>query len=271
MTKECKISPDYNKMFSNPNKTDIQNNNLRGNIKTVIAIKTKIDDNNKMESIPFWKSTNNLFEISSFDKNGTLINYREVYKDNILHMKMEYDFDGRNNLIEERTLNENKKIINTVNFKYNSIGQTIEEYRKETDILFTAIYNNSGILEKVINKSQLQGYGEKCYNIKRDSKNNIIEVIEIIRDKKIKTEFEYDFENKLVKLKEYNSKNEMKSFEEMEYDQYQNMTKLTYKEEAYTSVFDYKFEYDDNGNWLTSTVFIDGVLDSKTEREIEYY
>lgn len=271
MIKKYKISPNYQNLFPNPEFNDLQNNGLKGNVKKVISVEIDTKDSNPMAFLPFAPSNTRLYEISEFDSLGILRNYREVYEGNIPYLKMEYIFDSNNLLIKELTLDENNVVGNTVNFKYNSNRQTIEEYREETDILYTGVYDENGILCRVIYESELQAYEGKCFFLTHDNRNNIIEVSELRGQNLFVTKFEFNKNNYLIKIQDFNSKKELTSENTLEYDRNNNIIKSISKDKRRTTIYDYEFEYDKNENWLISTLTMNGNLYNQTKREIEYY
>jgi hypothetical protein len=272
MFKNYKISPDERKLFSKSNSNDLDKNNLKGKVKTVIAVENKIQDKTIMQFMPF--ASRQLFEISNFNKKGEMLEYKEVYKGNILYMKKEYLYDENENLKEENIYDEENEIIETVTFKHNSIGQMIEEFREDYDILLTAFYNENGQLEIVKDKSELQGYGEKTFIIKREETQpeNISEIETIQNDKLYgKSFYKYDSLGNVIMTEHRDEQNDLISSEFIEYDTKNNISKLTVKDTRRTTEYSYDYNYDSFENWINSKFYVNGELNLETIREIEYY
>ena len=245
MFKNYKISPDERKLFAKSDSNDFDKNNLKGKVKTVIAVENKIQDNTIMQFMPF--ASRQLFEISSFNKNGEMLEYKEVYQGNILYMKKEYLYDENGQLKEENIYDEENEIIETVTFKHNSIGQMVEEFREDYDILLTAFYDENGQLEIVKDKSELQGYGEKTYILKREKtqRENISEIETIKNDKLYsKSFYKYDSLGNVIMTEHCDQNNDLISSELIEYDTKNNMSKLTVKDTRRTTEYSYDYKYD---------------------------
>jgi hypothetical protein len=267
MRKINKISPDYRNMFSNISKTDYHNNNLKGNVKLIVEHEIKSSLNHF--SFNFSVIDDKLFKIAEYNLSGDLIDYREIYEGNVPYMINLFYFDEKNNLIQELTLDDNNSIVETIKYEYDSNGNVIKEYQKETDKLFLATYDLNGLLCKVINKSELQGHSEKTYIIKRELGNNqlISEVIESHNNREFNVLFKYDSFGNIINIdnNNYNTK------ENIEYDSYNNPIKIESKDKRGLVTYKHEYEYDEQKNWIKSTFFIDGTLDRTTFREITYF
>ena len=267
MRKINKISPDYRNIFSNTSKTDSENINLKSNVKLIIEHEIKSSINHF--SFNFSGIDNKLFKIAEYNLSGDLINYREVYEDNVPFMSNQFEFDDKKNLIKELTLDDNNSIVETLIYEYDSNSNAIKEYHKETDKLFLATYDLNGLLCKIINKSELQGYGEKTYTIKRDFVGNqlISEVIESHNNREFNVLFTYDSFGNIINIEN----NNYSTKDNIEYDIYNNPIKIESKDKRGIVIYKYEYEYDEQKNWIKSTFYIDGVLDSTTHREITYF
>lgn len=272
MFKNYKISQDERKLFAKSESNDFEKNNLKGKVKTIIAYDNKIKDDTVTQFLPF--STPQLFEISNFNENGEMIEYKEVFKGNVLYIRKEYLYDENEKLKEEIIYDEENEIIETITFKHNIKGQMIEEYRDDEDVLITAFYNENGLLEIVKNKSDSQSYGEKTFIIKRENTNaeNISEIETIINNELYnKSFYEYDSLGNVIITKHFDKNNYLYISEVIEYDSINNILKLTVKDSRRTTEFAYEYIYDNFENWINSKFYVDGELDSETIREIEYY
>ena len=99
MFKNFKISPDERKLFAKSNSSDYDINNLKGQVRNVIAVENKNLDNSPIQFMPF--TSEKIFQISDFNKSGEMLLYREVYEGNIPFMKNEYIYDLNGKLLEE--------------------------------------------------------------------------------------------------------------------------------------------------------------------------
>ena len=269
MFKNFKISPDERKLFAKSNSSDYDINNLKGQVRNVIAVENKNLDNSPIQFMPF--TSEKIFQISDFNKSGEMLLYREVYEGNIPFMKNEYIYDLNGKLLEELIYDEDDNIIDSVIFKHNIQGQMIEEFRKNYDIRLLAFYDENGYLNKVKEESELQGYGEKFYIIKRENEN--ISEIEIIEDNKLtnKSFYKYDDFGNVRKVEHYNGVGDLLSSELIEYDVENNMLKLTVENKRRATVYSYDYNYDDFGNWINFKFYVNGEFNSETNRKIQYY
>lgn len=271
MFKNFKISPDERKLFAKSDSNDLDKNNLKGKIKTIIAVEIKEQQNNPMQFMP--SAQKPLFEISDFNEKGEMVTYREVYQGNILFMKKEYVYEN-NNLTKELIYDENENLIETVSFKHNSKNLMTEEFRKDYDIKLNAIYDENNQLQKVTDKSELQGYGEKIYNIKRNPNNleNITEISLFQNDELSQvSKYKYDERGNVIEVEHISANNEPISAELIDYDKNDNIIKLSSKNKRRTTEYSYEYQYDSFGNWIKFKFYINGDFSQETKREIHYY
>lgn len=263
MFKNYIISPDERGLFTTFYTSDLEKNNLKGKIQAIISTK------NKASNLPFAPQQNQIFEVSEFDERGELISYREVYEDNTLYLQKDYIYENEK-LKEEIVLDEDNNVIETTYFKYNQDGLMVEEYQKNPQIFFTAIYNSEGILDIVEEKSTLQNTDRK-FIITRD--NNNICTIEIYDDSDFlkKSHYKYDGRDNLIKVESFNSKNECLSTETMEYDKNDNIIKIKRQDTRRSNEYSYLYNYDVNGNWIKSSFASNGKIIVETMREIKYF
>lgn len=272
MFKNFKISPDERQLFARPHSNDLDKNNLKVAVKTIIAVEIKDQINSTMQFMPFAQKS--ILQISDFNKNGEMISYREVYQDQTLFMRKEYLYDNNNNLTKEITYDENENLMETVCFKHNSKNLMVEEYREDYDITITAFYDEYNQLIQVTDKSELQGNRDKIYNIKRDENNleNIVEINVFQRGKFSQvSKYQYDNNGNVIKVEHTNSDNSPISSELIEYDENDNIIKLTSKNSRRITEYSYVYKYDSFGNWTNSKFYINGNFNQETKREIHYY
>lgn len=269
MFKNFKISPNERKLFAKSNSNDYDINNLKGQVKNVIAVENKNLANSSIQFMPY--ASEKIFQISDFNKSGEMLLYREIYEGNIPFMKKEYKYDLDGKLLEELIYDEDNNIIESVIFKHNIQGQMIEEFRKDYDIRLLAFYDENGYLNKVKEESELQGYGERFYLIKRENEN--ISEIETTKDNKLinKSFYKYDNLGNVIKVEHYNGKEDLLSTELIEYDFENNMSKLTVENKRRATVYSYDYNYDDFGNWINFKFYVNGEFNLESNRKIEYY
>lgn len=269
MFKNFKISPDERKLFAKSNSNDYDINNLKGQVKNVIAVENKNLDNSTIQFMPF--AFEKIFQISDFNKSGEMLLYREVYEGNIPFIKKEYIYDLNGKLLEELIYDEDDDIIETVIFKHNNKSQMIEEFRKDWNIRLLAFYDENGYLNKVKEESHLQRYGEKFYVIKRENEN--IYEIETTEDNELinKSFYKYDNFGNVIKAEHYNGVGDLLLTELIEYDVENNKSKITYQNSFRTTIYSYDYSYDNFGNWINNKFYVNGEFDSESNRVIQYY
>jgi len=266
--KKYPILPQLSKNFFNPINSDLENNNLKGNIFRVIELEK---DNDSIASL-FGGNDRKLFEITDFRNDGQVSSFSKVYEDNELFSKIEFHYDSQNRIEKEIAYDGNGEIIQKVSFLFDSDGRMIEVFKQESDQRFTANYKN-GILETVIEVSKMQEY-KNTYTLKRNPKN-INQITEVILDKNhgtlFHTFFEYDINGNIIKEYEQTDNGEKVLKIIKEYDNFRNPTSITYCRKNGNNVYKFKYEYDEHNNWTKTSIFANDKLTTVTGRRYLYF
>lgn len=211
-----------------------------------------------------------------------------------------YKYDDKNNLIEQKEYESNNIIFN-ITYKYNENNQLIEECKYNTDDIlnYQTMYeydSKDNLLEKNIYllNSDYNRMTKEVYIY--DDKNNVIEEnIHNIGRFSRKLTYKYDKEGNRIEYTEYEGWRHSFSFEYDDMPYYnQKIRKNEYKYDKQGSIIEkasytfyslndkviktvdepkrlYKYEYDNQNNWIKKISFYEGTAKSITERKIEYY
>lgn len=262
----------HNNDFLNALNSDRENDNLKGTVKYVMWVEAESEKRNPLSYLGSHFAKPYLQSLCQYNISGQKTDYRQTTEDNYLHELIESDYNFKNQLEKIVVFDEEGNINFSVNYKYNSKGQIIEEYYDIYKELFRAYYDTRGLVKKIVCESEVDEYRNATYIIHRDSKkpNNITEVV---KNEHLKTKFNYDKNGNAIKIQSYKGLGgkELYSTEEITYDSCQNIVKRVVKDNRRTRITEFDYIYDDQNNWINSSFYSDGELLSRTTREIGYY
>lgn len=291
------------KLTKQPHPKDIhlENTDLKGKVKSlkkvIYGVVEKDGEINKGEIQTHY------YYYYCFNKDGfnTEENSNVTTSDSILYnMKTIYKYDDENRF-EKVIFSFGGGLFRENNYKYddkdNFIEITVHTGSDDLFVVYKYKYDNVGnIIEEKQNDSS--GITISMNTFKYDGKENMIEHnCFFLKKSKLrllfKKKFKYDDRGKLTEMKLNNLKISYKYDEKgykteekiditlgrsdqktnYKYDNYGNVIeeRTTYPKYKYTSTVTYKYEFDDNNNWIKRIVYLDKKPISITERTIEYY
>lgn len=248
---------EFNQEFSETGNINYQEN-FDNFGKLEYSIKNKYDKNGyRSESV----SENFLMPAKSIEKVNfdTLLGTQlssHVIEDDSLKYDVFFKYDQYKNPVEQTHIQNGDTTLSRCEYKYDNEGR----------VLF----------KKQIDKGEF-GPIEAINEFKYDTKGNLLEIIsksEFVGE--IKSTYEYDSENRIKKITEYQSG---KIDKETSFDKFYNKTLVRlYKDNVLDKEMRYEYEFDNKGNWMRKDTFLKehpgdkkAVLVYKETRKIEYY
>jgi hypothetical protein len=207
-----------------------------------------------------------------FNPNGYLTQMRFFFKNGELYSRMEYYYNPQGQLFETR-YNSDKTL-----YVYNPEGYLIKDATYSPGGFLKTHYNyqvdtNGKVLkEETYHANQLESTIAYTYNKQGDpvemryydAQGNLLQRVESKFNKQHLAERNrtYDKDNKLVNIttKKYNSQGDCIKL--------QAENKLPQKQK---NVATYEYKYDNRGNWIAKTTFINGEPRQIIERTLSYY
>jgi hypothetical protein len=247
--------------------TDLQTDNLYGNVKSVLEViyyakdDTSVAIKDRVWSSSFTKYNERGYktEKSEYDEHGHL-RYTETYY-----------FDSAGRPILKRKIEYDGTLLSYDSFLYNEAGQLIEFFNfYRTNISRWVIkYNNKGIIVQEDQYYNAQFLRRILYTY--DSKNRISSITTFDKDSKYdgKDLYEYDRKGNMT-VTWYNSKDEVTGGMTYKYDERGN---LIYSDggSCISFTFSFKYIFDDEGNWFSCVRYHGNEPDVIYERQIKYY
>ena len=207
-----------------------------------------------------------------FNPNGYLTQMRFFFKNGELYSRMEYYYNPQGQLFETR-YNSDKTL-----YVYNPEGYLIKDATYSPGGFLKTHYNyqvdiNGKVLkEETYHANQLESTIAYTYNKQGDpvemryydAQGNLLQRVESKFNKQHLAERNrtYDKDNKLLNIttKKYNSQGDCIKL--------QAENKLPQKQK---NVATYEYKYDNQGNWIAKTTFINGEPRQIIERTLSYY
>lgn len=228
------------------------------NGKSVQYIKNTYDkDSNQIESISedLIKSSKSIGK-AEFDKTGKTLSTTIIINDT-LNYKVLFEYDNHGNLSNQKSIHNNDTSIIRIEYKYREDGKIL--------------------LKKQIENSEY-GINENTNEFKYDPFGNLIELIyKSDFQGEIKSTYEYDSKNRIVKIAEYqNGQIEKETF----FDKYYNQISIKYYvKAALNKEMKYEYDFDGKGNWIKKKVFVKEYYGKENtflpiiveSRKLEYY
>ncbi len=280
--------------------TDIQNDNLFGQIKTIHSIEyTAFEENSTIQK---GEKINSLFK--RYNVAGYLLESSEYNPDGSLMQKEVFEYDKKNNRITELLFSDDNAIDQCVEIKYNTLhlpvkifvkdekGKTFQkntyQYNEKSELTRLTGYDDRGkmaersyyLYDNHGNLIQYTGYGEydnRKINFQYNSDNKIIESLTLDLNGNFteKLVYQYDNDKNSVKKIYFDKDNKPLKSESCIYDNYENLLEITLFDAngAITESYSFVYEQDKINNWITQITYTgtDKKIVSITERIIEYY
>jgi len=242
--------------------------NLIGMVKQVMETSEKqgdlITEKEKNDSNVFYdEAFSPIVGSYLFNKEGFILEKRG-FPD--IDKKTLYVYDASNKLISETTYisklkNNKNKPINSINYIHKTdtivYTKTILEDKTIKPLVVNQVFKNNLLLQEFTE--------QKCIYYSYDDKGTLIkkEGWKKKKSQNKKTEiFQIIYENDIMISNFCPQKNILKTF-------YSNGLLKSYKSEKRFQ--EWVYTYDENGNWITNTVTLDGKPSIKYYRIIEYY
>lgn len=254
---------------------DLEKYRLKGNVKSVMEIKYSKSDNgdNAVKSkILFQKYT--IFDIKGYETETTL------FKNGGEFLSSKYIFGTADKQVEmneynsDGTLNLNVKyIFDDKGVRSEAIYNWAEDYKigdivENTDYYYEVILND--LFAKVLYKYDYRGYCLEENYLKVDGSLSF------------KFVSKYDFRGNKLEMGYFHGNGRLSWMTKFKYDRYDNLIESrVYKSNRIAVLSEYKYQFDDIGNWVTCNekrnVYVNILTagldraNTVTERIIEYY
>jgi hypothetical protein len=280
MKKRRLLSPDFDNMFTDLSKNDLSNSNLKGKVKTVILSTESLKKRNNF----FFEEEEDILKIEEYDKIGNQISMCYCNGKRTSGTFTKFISNECNQIIKEVTYEENpdfrelseEDITGQIIYTYQN-NKIISEFSANTDELFSAEYGSNGFINRIQVKSSLNRE-YTCYLERDQHKGNLITKINQPSDYVESIYYiTYDqFENIILIQNEFilsgkEIKNEIKDVCSYKYDEYNNPIEKINGAGRDQWTDEFKYEYDNNKNWVRRFYYYKGGLSSIDNRVIEYY
>ena len=221
------------------------------------------------------------YDRNTYDKNGFRI--ESISENSVMPMKTEekavFDTIIKKQISAHAIFNDSIKF--DAFFKYDENGNLIESISIENSdttldhIEYKYDDNKNILVQKQIQKVDSDTY-EYFNEFKYNKEGNIVELSFKSDYAEIKTTYEYDKKNRLIKITESQSGQIQK---ETTFDKFYNKTLVCFFENGTPNrKMKYEYKFDNKGNWIKSEVFVIENLETNKKvpiytetREIEYY
>jgi hypothetical protein len=214
-----------------------------------------------------------------YDNKGNIIE-NEEWEFGRLSSKYKYKYDFNRNLIEENYYKPEGVLISKETYKYDGKRNRIEvnryKYDGSLEWKFTYKYDNkNNKIEEKWHSDAGELYKKQTY--KYDNNKNKIEEKWYKSDESLEIRLIYKYNSNGIKIEEmcFNYEGVLISTTIFNYDSKGNKIEQNIKEfyEGLESNFTitYKYDFDQQGNWIYQTIFYNGKPAYFKEREIEYF
>ncbi|MCB9234432.1 MAG: hypothetical protein H6581_22450 [Bacteroidia bacterium] len=187
-----------------------------------------------------------------YDELGRMTDQKVVDANDKVISRKAFTFDMMGRKVREATFDQNGMRTSATEFSFGKDSKSYEEY----------VYEGENLL-KSSSKCNLGANGKLAERIINDPRGWLME----------KIEYQYDTEDRLVRLKKYNSDGELTFKWVKTFDEFGNVTDYkTYHKGLYLqSELTTDFEYDENGNWTRKTEFKNKIPHKITVRDYFYF
>ncbi len=194
---------------------------------------------------------------------------KQMFLKEKLYIDTKIEYDKNWNKIAEINLDPEGEEIDRTTYTYNDSGELIEEFRRGTDKF---IYGKNGLassLERYASKDKLQFR----YNFEYDEADNLISKkrTQAIGNVDLIETMKYD-ENGLLLVENGVFNGEPFYTYSYSYDEYGNViSKLMEESGEEEANHEFRYQYDENGNWTENIHLLNGKPLYIYERSIEYW
>ena len=257
----------------NTKKTDRQNDNLKGDVKSVIQTdyeavgkfgKTeKGMEQSKIRTVYDLEGNATEIEVSMYgepvysiifekDDDGRRIGGRKFGSDRLLEQIFSINYDDSGNPVEQAFFDPDGTMASKTLLKYDKNGYVVEQsdYDRNGELEYMQIYVN-------------------------DSKGNRVEQKQYNPDGTLDQRhvFVYDKNGNLAEVKSYDSDGELFDFYTFSTDKNGNRSGMSFQLDGEVYSYRYEYELDENGNYIRSVEYDkeSNLPETVTERAIEYF
>jgi hypothetical protein len=275
-------------VFSNEEKNDLAQYELKGNVKYMITNNWHLVDSeeiygfNKDGFVSYLKSGENETSSIQRDKNNRITSSQkyaligdvgDIYLDGIKD-KYKYNTDGKIESIttEHSTFDEISGISST-DFKYDAKGNVIELINKnEVQNTKTRFILKYDLKDSIIEKIEKSAYFETKVVYEYNDNGLKVRIANYNEDGELDTEYKYKYDDKGNKIEEenlYGGKSNWKN--KFIYDEKNRLVRVDKKTKKIGWKKLYEYSYDDNDNWIKRTEYGENGEVSTATRNITYY
>jgi hypothetical protein len=180
----------------------------------------------------------------SYDFKGYLVEVKRYKTDGDLTLKYQYKYNDTGKLISLSTYERDGSLLSEDTFKYDARGNRIEE-----NYSLSKLSNHYDHADNLIE--------QKCY----DSNSNL----------SFKSLFKYDIRGNKIEEKRYDPDGSLIFESTFKYDNRGNQIEEKRNEsDGGFQLETYTYIYDERGNWISKTDYVDQIAIFITERKIEY-
>ena len=247
-------------------KTDWEILGLKGKIKTLNSTEYPMKEREGENLTRLYKYTfnNKGFKTEETMRDGTERQYTATYK-----------YNAKNQLTEVAI--RYTKSTSTRKYKYDSKNITINFHAPGGSIVSTEkqkLDANGNMIERTIENKKDKGKNEvvESYWFKYDDNNKLIEEKRLIGDVETKIESKYDEKGLKTEQTEYDAKGVPTHWYTYKYTENEDLSEqvVAYKMMDKT-IYNYTFNYDNKGNWTEKREQINGITETLTLREVQYF
>jgi YD repeat-containing protein len=243
---------------------------LTGKVKNIRETQYKLNDVNPglnevlLTTFSFNKNCQKIEETTT-DVGGELKNNHKIF----------YDKSGNITSESKETPTVNGNFL--TKYKYDSSKRlTKKEITSKGRLIATHIYHyddKGNVVKREIQKKLgLLDIFNETFDCKYDENHRLIEEIHLDGDSYIKTTYEYNEKDQIVRQTEYNTRGGITYESEFVYDELDNLSTetATYRGNK-TFDYSYVYEYDNQGNWINKRSLSNEKTFSLQIRIITYY
>ncbi|MCZ2100477.1 MAG: hypothetical protein LC107_02940 [Chitinophagales bacterium] len=190
-------------------------------------------------------------ELYTYDKYGFMLTKKVYNAENNLRFRTEHKYDNRGNQTEVIYYDYRDNITSRVVYFYDFSDNMIEE--------ISYIHGDSLAYKKTFKNNE---NGLKVEEYVYNSEEEIGHY----------TRYKYDSHGNETELKYFNPDGTANMIIKYHYDKYQNITdEVFYRPDSLIARWNYEYRFDDRGNWISKTRFMNNNGLDIFERKIEYY
>lgn len=212
-----------------------------------------------------------------FDKNGYRKEILKFYSGGILNQKELYTYDRHGRLLTKKVYTVDNYIRFRVDHKYNKLGNETEVYYYDYKDSITSriVYKYDDLNQKSEESNYIHGDSLAYRKTFRNGENGIrVEEYVYNSDGGLShyTRYKYDVHGNETELKYFNPDGTANMIIKYHYDDSQNLTdEVFFRPDSLIARWNYEYQFDNRGNWISQTRFMNNNALDIFERQIEYY